>query len=67
LPTGSVPRYTTLEIRMLNEHGQLFTDETTAALNVHFYRVIKYMVVGPFILMASLLILLQPQQRALPR
>jgi len=66
LPTGAVPRYTTLEVRLLNEHGQLFTDETVAGLNVHFYRIIKYLVAGPFLLMAALLLLLQTQPRALP-
>lgn len=41
LSAGRIPQYTTVEIVMLNEHQQRFSDEFVVALNVHFYRIIK--------------------------
>jgi hypothetical protein len=54
-------------VLMYNEHHQLFTDEVVSGMNVHFYKVIKYLVIIPFgVLLGTLFMLKEAKGAQLP-
>ena len=57
--TLSVPHQRTsgtLEIRMINEHQQAYFDSHTFTFNQHFYKLFKWFLILPFLIMAFVLI-----------
>lgn len=55
LPSPKQPFQAMLTIRMVNEHKQVFEDHVAISFNEHFYRLFKYLVVGPFVLLLTIL------------
>ena len=57
----SPPRrqYASLRIEMVNEHGQLYCDELTISFNIYFYRTLKWLIAGPFVLMSGALLMVK--------
>lgn len=46
----------TIVVRMTNQHGQASEDSFVLSFNVHFYKMLKWLLVGPFTAMAGVLI-----------
>jgi len=66
LPCPSKRVYSTIEVVMTNEHKQAFFDSFTISFNVHFYRLLKWILIGPFIIMALVLLFIQDIKTPLP-
>jgi len=59
IPAPKQPMYMMMEVSMMNEHKQSFSEEIVVGSNVHFYRSIKYMVVIPFLVMFGMMIIMR--------
>jgi len=46
----------TVVVRLVNEHGQIHEDSFALSFNVHFYKMLKWLLVGPFTVMAVVLL-----------
>ena len=49
------PRAAAVTVSLVNEHGQHFADVFTVAYNVHFYKLIKWLLALPLAAMAAVL------------
>lgn len=56
LPTPTNKTMATLEIEMTNEHHQAFFDSHSIQFNQQFYRILKWFLVGPFLVLVIVLI-----------
>lgn len=43
----------TIKLEMKDDHGSIFTDEYALSFHIHFYRFLKWLVVGPLCLMSA--------------
>ena len=43
-------------VRLRNRHGQVSEDSYVLSFNVHFYKMLKWLLVGPFTAMAVVLL-----------
>ena len=43
--------------QMVNEHGQLYCDSIALSFNVHFFRLLKWLLVLPVMAMSAVLLL----------
>ena len=55
-----------LTVRVVNEHRQVYEDSVRVVVNVYWYRVIKWLVLVPFLVMGVLLLAIKPVQLSLP-
>ena len=52
-----------LIVRLVNEHRQMHEDRVRVVMNAQWYRVIKYMLFAPLVLMAVLFTFIQQQSK----
>jgi hypothetical protein len=50
----------TIQVEMTNEHGQVYVDSFSLSFNITFLRTLKFMILGPFLLIFGYLMLLKP-------
>eukprot|EP01080_Neovahlkampfia_damariscottae_P010387 gene10387-2916_t len=50
----------TIQVEMTNEHGQVYLDRFSLSFNMTFLRTLKFMILGPFLLIFGYLMLLKP-------
>jgi len=62
----SQPDYGNFRVEMYNEHFQYFHDSFTVGMNVHYYRLLKWMVLAPFAVMFGILMFVRTLKPALP-
>eukprot|EP00823_Brevimastigomonas_motovehiculus_P004817 TRINITY_DN3294_c0_g1_i1.p1 TRINITY_DN3294_c0_g1~~TRINITY_DN3294_c0_g1_i1.p1 ORF type:complete len:840 (-),score=130.77 TRINITY_DN3294_c0_g1_i1:99-2618(-) len=55
----SRPMQVVFQLIMLNEHSQAFVDSFSASFNIYYYRILKFVVVVPFIVMSFFLYFLK--------
>jgi hypothetical protein len=58
------PESLKLTVELTNEFRQVFTDAQVLDFNVHYYKLLKWILVLPFLLMAAVLLNLAPSTRA---
>jgi hypothetical protein len=66
IPCPARRQFSTLFVEMTNEHGQHFEDHVAMSFNMHFYRALKWLLLTPFIAMASVLVLIKDMHAILP-
>jgi hypothetical protein len=54
----------TVVVRLRNRHGQVHADSYVLSFNVHFYKMLKWLLVGPFTAMAAVLLTMGTLGRA---
>ena len=55
-----------LTVRVVNEHRQVYEDSVRVVVNMYWYRVMKWLVLLPFLVMGVLLLAIKPVQLNLP-
>ena len=55
-----------LTVRVVNEHRQVYEDSVRVVVNMYWYRVIKWLVLLPFLVMGVLLLAIKPVHLSLP-
>eukprot|EP01114_Cavostelium_apophysatum_P007935 TRINITY_DN2015_c0_g1_i4.p1 TRINITY_DN2015_c0_g1~~TRINITY_DN2015_c0_g1_i4.p1 ORF type:complete len:619 (-),score=171.94 TRINITY_DN2015_c0_g1_i4:75-1931(-) len=55
-----------VHVEMQNEHKQAFFDEFSVSFNVHFHRLLKWILVGPFVVMSAVLYFARDIKSPLP-
>ena len=55
-----------LTVRVVNEHRQVYEDSIRVVVNMYWYRVVKWLVLLPFLVMGVLLLAIKPVHLSLP-
>lgn len=58
-----VPHSAVLHLHMRNEHAQYFQDSVEISFNTHYYRLLKYFVIGPLLASAAIFAVLQQSDK----
>ncbi|XP_031485619.1 protein DEFECTIVE IN EXINE FORMATION 1 [Nymphaea colorata] len=67
LPTVNVRTTGTVLVEMVNKNGLYFSDEFSLTFHMHYYKLLKWMLVLPMLGMFGVLVILRPQEgTALP-
>ncbi|XP_029120714.1 protein DEFECTIVE IN EXINE FORMATION 1 isoform X2 [Elaeis guineensis] len=64
LPTVPVRTTGTVLVEMVDKNGLYFSDEFSLTFHVHFYKLLKWLVVLPMLGMFGILVILRPQEGA---
>ena len=59
---GGAVKACMLTVRVVNEHRQVYEDSVRVVVNVYWYRVVKWLVLLPFLVMGVLLLAIKPMQ-----
>jgi len=55
-----------IHVEMTNEHGQAFFDSYTVSFNLHFHKMLKWIVLVPFVAMVFVLLYIKEIKSPLP-
>ncbi|XP_072994318.1 protein DEFECTIVE IN EXINE FORMATION 1-like isoform X1 [Typha latifolia] len=64
LPTVSVRTTGTVLVEMVDKNGLYFSDEFSLTFHLHYYKLLKWLVVLPMLGMFAVLVILRPQEGA---
>lgn len=64
LPTVPVRTTGTVLVEMVDKHGLHFADEYSLTFHVHYFKLLKWLVVLPMLGMFLVLVVLRPQEGA---
>lgn len=64
LPTVPVRTTGTVLVEMVDKHGLHFADEYSLTFHVHYFKLLKWLVVLPMLGMFLVLVILRPQEGA---
>lgn len=64
LPTVPVRTTGTVMVEMVDKNGIYFSDEFSLTFHMHYYKLLKWLIVLPMIGMFGILVILRPQESA---
>uniref|UniRef100_A0A2P2JQE4 Uncharacterized protein LOC105116623 isoform X1 n=2 Tax=Rhizophora mucronata TaxID=61149 RepID=A0A2P2JQE4_RHIMU len=66
LPTVGVRTTGTVLVEMVDKNGLYFSDEFSLTFHMYYYKLLKWLLVLPMLGMFSVLVILRPQEEAMP-